>query len=48
MKGIRHIKVRLPKISYELVLERKVTILKGNSATGKTTFIDLINRKIKK
>lgn len=48
MKGSRFIKVGFPKLSFEVVLERKITILKGKSATGKTTFVDLIDEKVSK
>lgn len=48
MKGSRFIKVGFPKLSFEVILERKVTILKGKSATGKTTFVDLIDEKVSK
>lgn len=32
------------RISFELVLRRKVTVIRGNSATGKTVLWDMINR----
>ena len=48
MKGRRVIKVGFAKTAFEVVLDRKVTILKGQSGTGKTTFVELIDEKLKK
>lgn len=42
MRGKRRIDVSIGRVEYNIVLERKVTVLKGNSATGKTAFIDAI------
>lgn len=42
MKGSIHIIVQNERIKYEFVLRRNLTIIRGNSATGKTTLIDMI------
>lgn len=42
MKGIHHIIVQNGNLKYEFDLKRNITILKGNSATGKTTLVEMI------
>ena len=42
MKGRYQVVVRNNKVQIKLSIERNLTILQGNSATGKTTLIDLI------
>lgn len=42
MKGIHHIIVSNGSMKYEFDLKRNITILRGNSATGKTTLIEMI------
>lgn len=42
MKGIHHIIVSNGNLKYEFDLKRNITILKGDSATGKTTLIEMI------
>lgn len=42
MKGTYKIKISNSKVSFSLELERNITIICGNSATGKTTLIGLI------
>ena len=42
MKGVYNLKVSTNKIKYELSFKRGVTIIKGDSATGKTELIRLI------
>ena len=42
MKGSRHIRVSNRKLSYEFTIWRNLTIIRGNSATGKTTLIGMI------
>lgn len=42
MKGIHHIIVSNSSMKYEFDLKRNITILKGDSATGKTTLIEMI------
>ncbi len=42
MKGRYEIKVQNRRIRYKFSVERNITILRGDSATGKTTLIDMI------
>ena len=42
MKGTYHISVRNRYLKYELDIRRNLTVIQGNSATGKTTLIELI------
>lgn len=42
MKGSYHVIVRNNKLHYEFDIKRKITIIQGNSATGKTTLIELM------
>ena len=42
MKGRHEIVVRNARIQYRFFIERNITILCGDSATGKTTLIDMI------
>ena len=42
MKGNYEIIVKNARIQYKFTLERNLTILRGDSATGKTTLIDMI------
>ena len=42
MKGSVHIKIRNNRVQYKFTLNRNVTILCGNSGTGKTTLIDMV------
>ena len=42
MKGIVNVRVSNARISFELRLERNITILSGDSATGKTTLVGMI------
>ncbi len=42
MKGSVHIIVQNERIKYEFVLRRNLTIIRGDSATGKTTLVDMI------
>ncbi len=43
MKGSYEVTVRNNRLQYKFTVQRNITILRGNSATGKTT---LIERKI--
>lgn len=43
MKGKHHISITSRKASYHLELERKISVLKGNSGTGKSSLIRLIS-----
>ena len=42
MKGTYTIRVRRNRVTYSLILERNITIICGNSATGKTTLYQCI------
>ena len=42
MKGRHEITVSDRRIKYKFSIERNITILRGNSATGKTTLIEMI------
>lgn len=42
MKGIHHVIVANSSMKYEFDIKRNITILKGDSATGKTTLIEMI------
>ena len=42
MKGIQRVRVSNRDVSYEFELKRKITVINGNSATGKSTLISLI------
>ena len=42
MKGSHDIIVQNNRIQYKFSIRRNLTILRGNSATGKSTLIDLI------
>ena len=42
MKGSHEITVRNARVQYKFTVERNITILRGDSATGKTTLIEMI------
>lgn len=42
MRGSYHVRVSNRTLSYEFTLKRNITILKGDSATGKTTLVEMI------
>lgn len=42
MKGKYHIIVQNKKLRYELDIKRNITIIRGDSATGKTTLIEML------
>lgn len=42
MKGKQHVYVASNKIKYDITLNRNITIIKGDSGTGKTRLINLI------
>ena len=44
MKGRHKVLVRNRKIQYEFELVRNITVIRGDSATGKTTLIDMISQ----
>lgn len=43
MNGIHNIRVRTNKVEYNLDIKRNVTVIKGNSGTGKSTLVEMIN-----
>ena len=43
MKGKHHVVIESPHLKYEFDIKRNITVILGDSATGKTTLIDLIN-----
>lgn len=42
MKGVHRITVRSRYMNYDFELRRNITIIQGNSATGKTTLVDML------
>ena len=42
MKGSYTVKVHNKRVSFTIELERNITIISGNSATGKTTLVNSI------
>lgn len=42
MLGSHHIIIESPRLKYEFTIKRFITLIQGNTATGKTTLIDLI------
>ena len=42
MKGIYHVVVQNRYLKYEFDIRRNLTIIQGNSATGKTTLVEMI------
>lgn len=42
MRGVHHIIVQNGSLKYEFDIKRNITILKGDSATGKTTLVEMI------
>lgn len=42
MKGLQKIKISNGRIQYKLELRRNITIVKGNSGTGKTTLFEMV------
>lgn len=43
MKGRHHIIVESSSIKYEFTIKRNITVIQGDSATGKTTLIELLS-----
>lgn len=43
MRGIHHIRVSNRTLVYDFTISRNITIIQGNSATGKTTLVDMIS-----
>ncbi len=46
MRGTIHLSVQSVHLKYELDFSRNITILKGDSATGKTTLVDMIQEYV--
>ena len=44
MKGKHHLIVQNNRLRYELDIRRNITIIKGDSATGKTTLVDMLSQ----
>jgi hypothetical protein len=44
MKGKYHIVVQNNRLRYEMTIRRNITIIRGDSATGKTTLVNLIEQ----
>ena len=42
MKGSYHIRVENKRLRYDLDIRRNITIIRGDSATGKTTLIEML------
>lgn len=42
MKGRYHFRVRSKKILFDFTLRRNITVIKGDSATGKTTLLHML------
>ena len=42
MKGIHKVSVSTKRLRYDFELRRNLTIIRGDSATGKTTLVDMI------
>ncbi len=42
MKGTYEIEVRNRRVVFNLTIERNITVIRGDSATGKTTLVDMI------
>ena len=43
MKGIQHIEVSNRKVKFKFDLIRNITIIRGESGTGKTTLYNMIS-----
>lgn len=46
MKGKYSVFVQNNRLRYEFTISRNITIIRGDSATGKTTLLDLLNLRI--
>lgn len=42
MRGMHRLRVRSAHISYDMTFVRNITVIQGDSATGKTTLVDMI------
>ena len=43
MNGIQSVKIRDRRSQYKFELKRNITIIRGNSGTGKTTLFDMVS-----
>ena len=43
MTGKHRIIIETERIKYDFTIKRNITVILGNSATGKTTLVDLLN-----
>lgn len=48
MKGKHHIIIESDNLKYEFDIKRNITVIQGESATGKTTLIELLNEQIRR
>lgn len=46
MKGMYRVVVSTKRLKYDFVIRRNITIIQGNSATGKTTLVDMIREAV--
>ena len=46
MRGIYHVIVQNRYLKYEFDIKRNITIIQGDSATGKTTLVDMIREQV--
>ena len=44
MKGLHKVIVQNNRLHYEFEIKRNITIIQGNSATGKTTLINMLRQ----
>ena len=44
MRGKHRIVIKNNRLHYEFEIKRNITIIQGNSATGKTTLINMLRR----
>ena len=43
MKGQHHIKISNQKVQFSFAVQRNITIIRGDSATGKTTLVGMLS-----
>lgn len=48
MKGKHHIIIESDNLKYEFDIKRNITVIQGESASGKTTLIDLLNEQVRR
>ena len=46
MKGIQKVKIYTKRVHYEFELKRNITIIRGDSATGKTTLVEMVQEYV--